>query len=71
MYEKNNPINWSTDKCSICNFPLKIYHIGPEVCNNKMSYGDFFINYEYTFLKNIYSKDELLSAPQIKNLADY
>ena len=36
-----------------------------------MSYGDFFISYEYTFLKNIYSKDELLSAPQIKNLADY
>ena len=71
MYEKNNPINWSTDKCSICNFPLKIDPIGPDVPNNKMSYGDFFIRYEYTFLKNIYSKDELLSAPYIKNLADY
>ena len=30
-----------------------------------------FIRYEYTFLKNIYSKDELLGAPQIKTLADY
>ena len=30
-----------------------------------------FIRYEYTFLKNIYSKDEFLSAPQIKTLADY
>ena len=68
---QNNPINWSTDKCSICNFPLKIDPIGPDVPNNKMSYGDFFIRYEYTFLKNIYSKDELLGAPQIKTLADY
>ena len=69
MYEKNNPINWSTDKCSICNFPLKIDPIGPDVPNNKMSYGDFFIRYEYTFLKNIYSKDELLSAPHNKNFS--
>ena len=71
MYEKNNPINWSTDKCSICNFPLKIDPIAPDVPNNKMSYGDFCIRYEYTFLKNIYPKDELLSTPQIKTLADY
>ena len=35
-----------------------------------MSYGDFFTRYKYTFLKNIYSKDELLSAPQIKTLAE-
>ena len=31
MHEKNNPSNWSTDKCSICNFPLKIDPIGPDV----------------------------------------
>ena len=36
-----------------------------------MSYGDFFIRYEYTFLKNIYTKDELRSAPQIRTLGDY
>ena len=71
IYEKNDLINWSTDKCSICNFPLKIDPIGQDIPNNKMSYGDFFIRYEYTFLKNIYSNDELLSANQIKTLADY
>ena len=68
--KKNNAINWSTDKCSICNFPLKIDPIGPNF-PNKTSYGDFFICYEYTFLKNMYSKDELLSAPEIKTLVDY
>ena len=23
-YEKDHPINWESDKCHICNFPLKI-----------------------------------------------
>ena len=42
-YEKEHPIKWSKDKCHIWNFPLKIEPIGPEVPNNQMSYGDFFI----------------------------
>ena len=42
-YEKYHPINWESDKCHICNFPLKIDPIGPDVPNNKTSYGDFFI----------------------------
>ena len=36
-YEKDHPINWQSDKCHICNFPLKIDPIGPDVPNNKMS----------------------------------
>ena len=36
-----------------------------------MNYEDLFICYEYTYLKNVYSKNELLSDPQIKTLADY
>ena len=42
-YEKEHPINWSEDKCHLCNFPLKIDTIGPNVPNNQMSYGGFFI----------------------------
>ena len=38
----------------ICNFPLKIDPIGPDVPNNKMFYGDFFIRYEHKLLRNIY-----------------
>ena len=48
-YEKDYSINWESDKCHICNFPLKIRPIGPDVPNNEMSYGDFFIRYEHKF----------------------
>ena len=51
----------------ICNFPLKIDPIGPDVPNNKMFYGDFFIRYEHKLLRNIYiyiyTKEQLASAP--------
>ena len=70
-YEKDNPINWNSDKCLICNFPLKIDPIAPDVPNNEMSYGDFYIMYEHKFLRNIYSKEQLESAPQIKTLQEY
>ena len=36
-----------------------------------MSYGDFSIRYEHTFLRNIYSKEQLASSSQIKSLKDY
>ena len=70
-YEKDHPINWESDKCHICNFPLKIDPIGPDVPNSKMSYGDFFIRYEHKFLGNIYSKEQLESSPEIKTLKGY
>ena len=39
--------------------------LGPSVPNNKMSYRDFYIRYEHNFLRNIYSKEQLSSSPQI------
>ena len=42
-YEKDHPINWESNKCHICNFPLKFDPTGPNVPNNKMPYGNFFI----------------------------
>ena len=50
---------------------MKIDPIGPGVSNNKMSYGDFFIRYEHKFLRNIYTKEQLASAPQIKTWKEY
>ena len=69
-YEKDHPMNWESDKCRICNFPLKIDPIGPDVLNKEMSYGDFFIRYEHKFLRNIYSKEQLKSSPEIKTLQE-
>ena len=31
----------------------------------------FFIKYEHKFLRNVYSKEQLPSSPQIKTLEDY
>ena len=36
-----------------------------------MSYGDFYVRYEHKFLRNIYSNEQLESAPQIKTLLEY
>ena len=69
-YEKDHPMNWESDKCRIGNFPLKIDPIGPDVLNKEMSYGDFFIRYERKFLRNIYSKEQLKSSPEIKTLQE-
>ena len=51
--------------------PLKIDPIDPDVPNNKMSYGDIYIRYEHKFLRNIFSKEQLASAPQIRTLKEY
>ena len=68
---KRSPDKFESDKCHICYFPLKIDPIGPGVPNNEMSYGGFFIWYEHKFLRNIYSKEQLKSSPEIKTLKEY
>ena len=70
-YEKEHPILWGKYKCLTCNFPLKTDPVGPDVPNNNMSYGNFFIRYEHMFLRNIYSQEQLASSLQIKTLKDY
>ena len=70
-YEKQHPINWTTDKCCLCKFPLNIVPLGPNILNNEMSYGDFYIRCEHKFLQNIYSNEQLESSPQISTLANY
>ena len=70
-YEIKNPINRQTDKCWICDFPL---HINPTMANvskDKMSYGDFIIEKEHKFLRNIFSKKELERSDAIKNIESF
>ena len=70
-YEIENPINWETDKCWICNFPLHINPTMPNALKDKMSYGDFIIEREHKFLRNIFSKEELTSSDAIKNIESF
>ena len=67
-HEKDHLINWNSDKCLICNFPLKIYATGPDVPNNEMPYGDFYIRYKHRFLRNIYSKKKAWKSSANQNI---
>ena len=71
QYERKDPIDWENDKCVICKMPLKIDPTNHKTSNNEMTYGDFFIRFEYKFLRNIYSYDELAQSEDICSLENY
>ena len=64
-------INWATDKCCLCKFPLNVDLTNPKVPNNEMSCGDFYIMCERKFSRNICSNEQLKTSPQISTLANY
>ena len=70
-YKANSPISWDKNKCFICNFPIQINAKGPHVPNPKMSYTDFYIRFEHTFLRNIYSREELASSTYLSIFENY
>ena len=43
----------------------------PNAGKEKMSYGDFIIEKEHKFLRNIFSKEELISSDEIKNIESF
>ena len=51
--------------------PLRPIFSSPENPNSKMYYGDYIIRYEYKFLRNIYSQEQLNWSPQMKSLEAY
>ena len=69
-YEQENPFCWSQERdCVICKMPLRpIFSARPD---SKMYYGDYIIRYEYKFLRNIYSQEQLNWSPQMKSLDSY
>ena len=62
-FEEQNPIDWENGRCRLCTFPLEVNPTTPE--NKNMSYGDFVIRKEHMFLRNIFSKEQLLKSPPI------
>ena len=71
QYERKNYISWKNDKCVICKMPLKIHPLGPEIPDNKMSYGNLFIHFEHKFLRNIYSVKQLKQPNHFSMLENY
>ena len=66
QYKRLNPINDET-RCCICAFPLDVTPKGITFQGTEMSYLDFLIKKEYSFLKNIYDEKDLEKSKNICN----
>ena len=53
-YEQTNPIDWSEQKCVLCNFKLDIMPTSAQTANFEMTYGDFYIRQEHKSIRSIY-----------------
>ena len=65
-----NPITSDT-KCVICDFAIELDPKGLKYKENDMSYLDFLIKKEYSFLKNIFDEDDLKKSKSICDLETY
>ena len=68
-YELKNPIDWENGKCSICTFPLDVKP--SEKLNEKITYGDFIIQKEHKFLRNVLSKEDFKKSESIESIESY
>ena len=50
-YERNNLIDWRTDKYCICKMPLRVEPTNYEMADDEMTYRDFIICFEHKFIK--------------------
>ena len=69
--EVENPINWQTDRSSICTFQIEINPTMSDATKDNMSYSVFFIFKEHKFLRKIFSKEELSTSTALKNIHTY
>ena len=70
LYNRQNPIT-AESKCKICHFPINVSPKGLSFKQNKMSYLDFLIRKEHSFISNIFSKKELKKSKNISTLESY
>ena len=69
-YEVKNPIDWENGICEICTFPLDVKP-SEKVNSKKITYGDFIIQKEHKFLRNVLSKEDLKKSESIKSLESF
>ena len=70
QYRRLNPITSDT-KCVICYFGIEVEPKGLKYKENNMSYLDFLIKKEYSFLKKIFDENDLKESKSICNLENY
>ena len=50
---------------------MKLEPTNSRTPNSAMTYGDFIICFEHTFLRNIYTEEQLRSAEDTRSLQNY
>ena len=70
QYRRFNPITSDT-KCIICDSGIEVEPKGLKYKENNLSYLDFLIKKEYSFLKNIFDENDLKESKSICNLENY
>ena len=70
IYEQKNSIDWKKDKCVICKMPLKIEPTSFKTPDDEVTYGDFVIRFEYTFIRNIYTIEQIKQSDDLKCLGN-
>ena len=61
LYNRQNPIT-AESKCKICHFPINVSPKGLSFKQSEMSYLDFLIRKEHSFIRNIFSQEELKNS---------
>ena len=71
QYERNNPVNWTDDKCVLCKMPLRVEPTNFKTPGDEMTYGDFVIRFEYIFIRNIYTSGQIKESHHLETLESY
>ena len=70
-FQQEKPLDYRNDKCMICKMPIRISATTSQKADPDMTFGDFIIRYEYKFIRNIYTQEQLDWSNDLKSLDAY
>ena len=68
QYERKNPVNWKNNRCVICKMPLRVEPTSFETPDDEMTFEDFIIRFEYKFIRNIYTYEQIKDSHHLETL---
>ena len=71
QYERKNPVNWKNNRCVICKMPLRVEPTSFETPDDEMTFEDFIIRFEYKFIRNIYTYEQIKDSHHLETLEKY
>ena len=71
QYERKNPVNWKNNRCVICKMPLRVEPTSFKTPDDEMTFEDFIIRFEYKFIRNIYTYEQIKDSHHLETLEKY